>query len=463
MKRLNLFLIMGIFVLLLAIPATSAINVKVEKISENEVLVDGLDKPAVFDLKITNLNGEDNFQFYNLLGFNMFPKGSVHFNPGETKNIELKISPLGSLPNQGIYSFDYYIKSQDGSEVKERLSFRIIQLEEAFEIGSVNVDPESKSMDIYIENKVNFDFGSIHGKFSSPFFVFEEDFSLGPYEQKKFNIELNKEDFKKLMAGFYTLTAKLDVQDKKADVEGVIKFEEKDILTTSKKDYGFLINTQIVEKKNEGNTMTETETVLKKNIISRLFTSFSPEPDIVDRQGLSVYYSWAEELAPGESLVITARTNWLFPLIVIFFVIAIVLLAKQYSKTHLVLRKKVSFVKAKGADFGLKVSVFVQAKKYIERVHITDRLPPLVKVYEKFGVEKPDKVSEKDRKIEWNFEKLEAGETRVLSYIIYSKVGVMGRFALPRTNAVYEHEGEIHESNSNQAFFVAEQRNKDEE
>jgi len=57
---------------------------------------------------------------------------------------------------------------------------------------------------------------------------------------------------------------------------------------------------------------------------------------------------------------------------------------------------------------------------------------------------------------------MDKGEKRVLSYLIYSKVGVMGRFSLPEAAAVYEREGEIHEVESNKAFFVAEQRKRDE-
>ena len=129
---------------------------------------------------------------------------------------------------------------------------------------------------------------------------------------------------------------------------------------------------------------------------------------------------------------------------------------------HLKLQRLVgSKCKTKGADFGLKVSIYVKARKYVERVNIIDRLPPLVKIYEKFGVEKPSRINHKNRSLEWNFEKLEQGETRVLSYIIYSKVGVLGRFALPSTSAIYEKEGHIKEAESNKAFFVAEQRGKD--
>lgn len=48
-----------------------------------------------------------------------------------------------------------------------------------------------------------------------------------------------------------------------------------------------------------------------------------------------------------------------------------------------------------------------------------------------------------------------------MSYIIFSKIGVLGRFALPSASAIYEKDGEINETESNKAFFMAEQRVKD--
>jgi hypothetical protein len=53
---------------------------------------------------------------------------------------------------------------------------------------------------------------------------------------------------------------------------------------------------------------------------------------------------------------------------------------------------------------------------------------------------------------------MQPGERRVFSYIIYSKIGVLGKFALPSVTAVYEKEGKVKEAQSNQAFFMLEPR-----
>ncbi len=452
--------LISIIIILLILPSIFAINVNIEKQSSNEVLIKGINMPAVFDIKITNLGEPDKFKFYNLVGFMISPE-TISLNHGETKEIMLRIFPIGDLKINGPYTFAYTIKGQDNSEIDQQLTVKIMDLKDSFEIGADEFDSSTSSLNIYINNKVNFDFDQINAEFTSPFFNFEKTFSLAPNEKKSFEVQLNKEDFKKLMAGFYTLNAKITAGEEKADVEGTIKFVEKNLVTTTEDDLGFIITTKTIEKINEGNVLEKSQTVIKKNILSRLFTSFNLQPDIVERKGFIIYYTWNKEIKPGENLKIIIKTNWLFPLLVILFIVTIVALAKQYSKKNLVLKKKVSFVKAKGGEFALKISIIINARKYIEKVNIIDRLPPLVKIHERFGGEHPKRINEKSKRIEWGFEKLEAGENRILSYIIYSKIGVLGKFALPTATAIYEKEGKIHETQSNRAFFMAEQGRKE--
>ena len=436
--------------------SVSAINLEIEGQEKIGIMIKDLQEPTITKLKITNLGSTDSFTFYNLLGFEMEPIEPVTISGKQTKEIELKLYPR-DLNYKGFYTFEYYIKAQDGSETVEKLTLKIIDLKDAFEIGSYKINPESKEAIVYIYNKENFNFENIDAEFKSAFFRFSESFSLGPNEKKEFDIKLNKDDFEKLKAGFYTLNAEISVKGLQISTEGKIEFVEGNILVETEKKYGFIITTKAIDKKNEGNTVSTSQTKVRKNIISRLFTSFSPEPDIVEREGFFVYYTWNSQINPGETLNIRVRTNWLFPLLIIFLITGIIFLSKQYSKTDLILRKKVNFVRAKGGEFALKVSVSVHAKKYLERITITDRLPPLTRIYERFGGQEPSRINEKTRRIEWELEKLEAGEMKIFSYIIYSKIGVLGKFALPTAIAIYQRDGEIHEAESNKAFFIAEQ------
>jgi len=442
---------------LLALSLVSAINLKIEPQSDDVAMIYRLDQPAIFDLKITNLGAGDNFMFYDFFGSDIFPKGTVQLGAGEAKLVQVGIYPREDLKEEGWVQFDLYIKGQNKDEMSYPLMVKVVRLRDAFEVGAEEFEPGSGNITVYVQSLVNFNFNSLDMKFKSPFFDFERIVSMAPHEKKSIEITLNKEDFRDLMAGFYTMDVEVTAEDQKADIQGTIKFSEKDIVTSTENQYGVIINTKKITKSNEGNIVSDTITVIKKNVLSRLFTSFNPEPDLVDRKGLAVYYTWERQLNPGESFSLTVRTNWLLPLLIILLIIAVVILTKQFSRTNLSLKKRVRFVRAKGGEFALKVAVMVTARKFVERVNVIDRLPPITKLHERFGGEMPKKIDAKNRRIEWYFDKLQAGESRIISYIIYSKVGVLGKFVLPTTTAIYEKDGEVHEAESNKAFFIAEQ------
>jgi len=452
-----------IMILVSILPFISAVNLEVEQKSDDVAMILGLDMPAMFDLKIRNLGGGENVMFYNFFGADTLPKGTIPLAGWKTTEVQVGVYPRDDLRQEGRMIFDLYVKGENENSQKFPLMVNVMKLENALEVGAEEFKPDSNTVSVYIKNLANFNFNNMQAKLKSPFFDFEKTITLSPYEKESFEVNLDKNQFRDLMAGFYTVEAKINTNDRIVNIEGVMRFSEKDIVTSSQDEYGLIIHTKKISKVNEGNIVSTSSTVLKKNIVSRLFTTFSPEPDLVERKGLSVYYTWERQLKPGERLDITVKTNWLLPLLAVLLIISIVILTKQFSKTNLSIKKKVSFVRAKGGEFALKVSIIVSARKFIERVHIVDRLPPLVKLHERFGGEMPKKVDEANRKLEWHFDRLQEGESRIISYIIYSKVGVLGKFALPTTTAVYEKDGEVHEAESNHAFFIADQIKKEKE
>lgn len=457
MKKSLSLVILGLFI----IPAVFSLNLDVQKVSENEVMISGVDEPVMFNIQVENKGSETTVEFYNLVGMRLVPS-VVHFDSLEKKTIQLEVSPIGEFNQMGAYRFNYYIRDNTG-EIEQPIEFNIVELKDTIKIGASSFNPESNLIMVYVENTQNFNFKDVNTKFVSQFFDVEKKFDLASKEKKNFSIEISKEDLNSMLAGFYTMDTKVKVDNVEQDYKTSLEFEEKDLLKTTEENYGFVINTKIITKSNEGNVVADAQIVVKKTVLSRLFTTFSPAPDNVNREGGVVTYTWSDELGPGESIKVSVKTNWLFPLILVIIVLAVVIITKQYTKTDLVLKKKVSFVRAKGGEFAIKVSLYATAKGFVENVIITDRLPMLVKLYEQFGTEKPSKVNEKARLLEWNFPRLESGEVRTMSYILYSKVGVLGKFALPAARAIFERNGKIKESESNRAFFLSEQKGEPQE
>ncbi len=454
------FAMLEIFFILivLTINLVPAEDLKISKQAISDVVIKELDRPAVFNFSITNLGNTDAFKIYTLVSINFAPSESFRIDSGQTKKIQVEVYPTDSFKKKmnGHVVFDYFIKGTE-AEQKDRLMINIISLKDAFAIGAENINPDSNSVKVDVINVVNSKFENIKFIFSSAFFDdVEKIISLEPYEKYEFIVPLNKEKMKRLFAGNYILSASATVDDVTTRLEGDIKLLEKSGLSVSRDSSGILTRKNIIRKTNEGNIPTLANITIRKNIISRLFSTFSPQPVDVKRQVFFVDYFWQKDLRPAETLEVVVTTSWIFPFLLLLAIAVIGFLVFFYSSSDLILKKKISFVKTKGGEFALKVSIIASSRKFIENIKIVDKLPPLVKLYNKFGATPPSKIDVKNRRLFWDLKTLDFGEKRVFSYIIYSKVGVIGRFELPPATGIFERNNKVHETHSNRAFFVNE-------
>lgn len=441
-------------IVLAVLPLVMA-GVEVAKVDKGSVVIAELNNPAVFDFTINNTGGEENFEIYSLVGVAFSPRGTFSLSSGETK-MEIRAFLDESMLREGFFSFGYEIKGQKSGIFKDRLTVKIVPLKEAFEISAEPIHPDDSEVTIMVKNSQNANLEDVEMEFESKFFdSATETFSFSPFEEKSFMLGVNKDKTKRLLAGVYDMTSVIKVQDAETEVESEISYLEKEGTSVRRDSSGFIVRKNVVTKTNEGSVPVAASIGLKKDIISRLFTINSPDPVRVERSGLVVNYEWEKNIGPGEMFVVESTTNYTFPFILIVLVVLVIVFAKTYSRKALNLEKRVSFVRTKGGEFALKVSVRVKARKHVDRVQVIDTLPNMVKLYEKFG-RKPDKIDKDMRRLGWNLERLNAGEERVFSYVIYSKLRVVGRFELPAATAIFELDGKTGEVRSNRAYFVSE-------
>ena len=432
----------------------SAINLDIKKETVSSMAIIELNKPAIFNLDIYNKGEGGEFEIYSLVGIEIEPKEPFHINSGGTKNIELKIYPK-ETPE--FYSFIYKIRDQNESFQEENIDINIINLKDVFELRIDDIGLDSKSTILSIKNKGGHTFGNIKLDIDSVFFTENLEFSLEDFEEKQFEISIDKEKAKEIVAGSYIINAEITIENVSSELSSpVIKFAEKSGIDTIENIEGIFFRRHEVEKTNLGNVPEEVTIVFNKNVLSSLFTSFNIVPNKKQRTGFSIEYIFNKQLAPDEELKVISKSNYFIPIIIIIGLILIIWLAKKYSSSKLLIRKKVSFVKTKGGEFALKINIILKAKSFVEKISVVDKLPAMVKVFERYGTVIPDRVDEKNRRLEWNIDSLAPEEERVLSYIIYSKIGIIGKFELPESKATYEDMGKIKESSSNKAFFINE-------
>lgn len=450
-KALLLFLIILISLSIITISAIN-LEVKSEPIS-NSFLVE-LDEPAIFDLTIKNLEKKDTFKIYSLVGINITHNPIILANE-ETKKVRIYVTPQDSLKNKlQSYVFEYKIKDSNNDIQSETLTLNIVDLESSFSIKAEPIGPNTKKIILDIKNNIMKNFKNVEFKISSKFFEHEEKISLKANEKKFIEIMIDQEKIKTLNAGNYIMNTQIRLKDHIANIESQIKFLETEGIETSETKEGIIIQRSEIIKKNTGNVKKLVKITMEKNLLAYIFTTRNIATTKIETNGFIKKYIWEKVLIPNEEIKIVTKTNWLFPIFILIIILMGVRLIRKSIYDNLELSKKVSFVKTKGGQFALKVTIKARAKKHLEKITIIDKIPPIVKLYNKFGTISPDKIDLENKKLHWNLSSLNKDETRIFTYIIYSKIGIMGRFELPETRAVYEDEGELKETISNRSFYV---------
>ena len=388
------------------------------------------------------------------------PVGFFDLQPG-LNVLESNFYPDAEISQHpGLYSLEYEIKGTVSGITKDIAVIRVVDLKDAIDLSASPVNVGDNNANIEITNTQNTNLTNITLDFISPFFNQNVSFSLQPYQSTNISLQIDKSNIKNLTSGEIPFTAGITLGNANAASQGTIDYLPGEATQLTKSLHGFIVISTQYTKTNIGNVPVAAQINVTKDVLSRLFTINSVSPNQTIRSTLYDTYTWSENLQPGQSYSITSTTNYTLPFIFLLVIIIVALSVKLYTRTNLIVDKKISYVKTKGGEFALKVSLHIKAKKYIENIQIIDRLPGVAQLYEKFGV-MPDKVDTATKRLFWNIDRLNKGEERVYSYIIYSRIRVVGRFELPSAAALYMRNGKTEEVLSNKAFFVTETTSTD--
>jgi len=423
---------------------------------DTDILVKDIDNSITLTLSITNASA-GLYNIYTLAELLIKPSAMFSIPQGSIEK-NFTISETENLDVEGHYTFTYILNHRGVEKINNKFTIQILKLKDILEIGSDSINPESDEVTFYIKNKKNVRLKNLSAQFSSVLFDIEKTFDIGPYEKVEIPIEIDTEKIKKTKAGVYIIEANFQTDKGTEKIKGNLYLGEKKGITSTEDNSGLFIRTQTITKINVGNIIESIEIKLKRNIFSRLFTSFNIEPMTTKRKGLTIEYIWIKErLNPTEIYIIKAKTNYILPFFTILFTVLVLLGLKRFTETKLEIKKSVCHIKTKNREFALKITLILKAKKNIENATLIDKVPAIVKIYKKFGLIKPDKINATSRRIYWNIGDLEAGEERVFNYIVYSKVGIVGKFLLPEALAIFEKNDKIYEVESNKVFFMSDQ------
>lgn len=443
----------ALFMSLFLLCSVSALSLDVEKVEKAPVIISELKNPAVFDFVITNNGAADKVEIYSLVGASFEPKGLFALPAGKSTT-EVKVYPSADArEKEDNYAFEYEIKGSGSDIFKDELTIKIVKLGNVLVIEPRGINYGEKEAIVVVRNTQNLDIKDAALKISSVFFEDDETISLKPFESINLTFPIKTDEIKDLAAGPYVVTSYLDMDDVRAEIKDTVGYRERQNVIFDKESEGWIIRTTKITKTNAGNLAVPDRIDATRNIITRLFTSFSIEPLSTERRGVFVHYSWEKDLNPGDSWGVDIKTNYTLPFILVLLVVFSAVAVYLYSRTALVVNKRCSFVKTRGGEFALKVMLHVKARKPLDNIEIFDRIPMATKLYEKAGM--PHKFEDKIGKLSWKIDRLNAGEERIFSYIIYSNIRIVGRLELPPATVHFVKDGKPQYISSNRTFFMS--------
>jgi hypothetical protein len=459
----KIFFLVALFVASILFAGATQVSVE-SKIIKNIVVSDA-NEPLIFELIIKNYEmyeDEEKFYIFTTEKFDINPS-EIMLKGGETKKIRIEILPSEYMKaNSGYVNIPMQIKLEgSGESLRFNLPVKLLSFNELFFFNSESITLDSEKLNVYVYNIEDVNYENVSLSFKSTFIDdYNTEIKLAPYEKKSVEIKVSKDKLRNLVFGAYPLTINYNIGGRENQIRLYVNIMEKSQIATSEEKSGLIIKKKSVSKTNEGNIPTIAEITFNKNILSQFFTTFSSEPNIVKRDGLKVSYSWQVDLMPNETKKIDSVTNWIIPFLIVVFIVFIAIFSHMYFSHDLEIKKRVQYVKTKSNDFALKITVNVKAKRFMEKVSIYDRIPAMTKVYDEYNSNA--KVDNEKGRLKWDINYLSAGEERSFSYIIYSKVKLLGKFELPSVTGIYEINGKLHEEKSNKVFFINEQeREKD--
>ncbi len=463
MEKRLLFLFLTSFFIAILLPSSVSAAILIEKQVINDIVAREISAPAKFSLKLTNTgNITDNVELYTYVDAIISPRGAMRINASETKELVMEVYPGQRLREEknGTYTFVYHIKSDQGA-FEDRIIIKVFSVKSMLFISTPSFITASDSqLNISLENRDMLEIGKVLAKIETPFLKAERVVFINKASTKDVVFDIDKKKLEGMLAGTYALNVNIVVGDTALKFDRQISLRENKNIETIDREFGNAIFPILrITKINVGNVEEEVEVIIRKNAFAKAFTTFTPKPDIVDADGLVYTYRWFKTLKPSKSFYVEAQTNYLLPLGILFAVFIIVLLISVYAAVPVVVRKKVVRVKTPGGEFALKAIILVKARRAIDDVTIRDRLPHLAELHERYGSIKPERVDRVKRMLEWKIPNMNAGEEHIFSYVMYTRVAVVGRFEIPRAFVIFkDSKGKVKHAISNNVYFLVEER-----
>jgi hypothetical protein len=456
-------LIFAVFALILSLSfASAAPTFDIVKNPINKIVIKELSMPAVYNLTIKNNGIGDFFRIDTLLDVMIYPRDAFPIGNNEEKTITIRIFPKSTEKNRyyGDWSFRYFFKGDNTGILEDNIIVRILSLKDVLSLKVPNsVKSDDTILSAELSNNENISL-YIKLNFDSTLLSYTDNFTINPLEKKEIRIPLDAEKLSR-EAGAYNLKVSI-IANNEAELP-IVKdlILESNVLITSdiKTESSTFTEKTTFTKKNDGNTPTMVTVTAERTMIQSLITSFNAKPDSVSRKGGVYDYKWERKLNPSEELKIEMKTNYALPWILLIVLLVCYAVVRRLTKKRIIIKKKAYRVKTKSGQFAAKVILLVKnTGKEVSNAKIIESIPPFTEIMgDRFGTIKPAEI--RKHSVIWDIPFMAAKEEFILSYIVYSKVSILGKIDVAPAIATYQiTKDRMQESKSNSIFILTEEK-----
>lgn len=438
-------LIFWTFIFLLIFPIAYAAEISLTETSIQNIIVE--DGTAKYSVTIINdQDSSDNFRFvlptvYSGWRIETDP-AQIVIGDKESETVELKIIPTRT-PTPGSYGLGMKLVSNSDDSVftEHTFTFKVVTYDQAIKttlISPDSINPNKENLfRLELENKYDVTIKDVKAVLETRYFKKEIDITLNPYETvtKEFLVEFQPPVEKGQTELFIKII--------NINGEEVIKRQE----TIEIGDYsiiesitsplsGFLLKKERVLKTNNGNTISTESYSKKLGYFEKIFTKTNIEPNSITREGNDYILNWEFELSPGESRSIEIETNYrYFTLIIIILIIIVYLIYRLRRRDLSVSKKLLSLRRSKEGISSMHISIILKnrSNKPVNSVKVIDSVFNAAEKPENLGPVKPKVVQEGERvsRMMWDIPVMRAGDKKVLSYSVRSRMPIHAKAKLP--------------------------------
>ena len=466
----RLLILMTAFILMLTIAYAASFDVKVTSIKDKIVV----DEVAEFDVAVQNyLDADEEFTikkagypFWDMYTKPLQSPITLKVPAQGTSSIKLFVDPL-YITSVDTYTLDIGVVLQRTGEEKKvpitvgikstapLIGGYIPTVLTSTSISPEKIDPrEEITIKIVLNNQNVLDYHNLTIKIESNLFKDELYVPLGPKEEKVIEV------IKKLDDTTHPQKDRLVIaifKDERLIVNPIVKeFEIKEYLSKEDipKEQSFLKirrGIKVVSNNPNYKGVIKVDTTSIKN----LFLTTSPRAEIVKENGKQ-YLVWQVELGKDNTMSVYTTENYRPIVVIVVLVIAAVILYFVF-RSPIVVRKGIANVgMSEGGISDAKVVVRVKNRSanQITNIEVMDTVPHIAHVEKELsiGSMQPHALLKHPKGgivIKWNIETLEAGDERVLSYRMKSRLAILGEFNLPAATARAKVGEKVIISNSN--------------